>query len=265
MKHTMSSRAKAAATAISFPAGGSCGGRPRSQAAARFPLLHVERKTHSLTVQKDVVAPLNSRHPLLSTTGGAWRFWPPRRAAPLCSGGWPKSPLPRTKNGRCPRVLLQVAPPRIMGVLVIALLVCGVSPAKDADDSKSKTTGSGGAAQKQVGTASWYGPGFQGKETASGETFKQNAMTAASQDLPLGSKAAVTNLNNGKKVVVKINDRGPYVDGRVIDLSRGAAEKLGMVEGGTAKVKVVAKKPSNGSDKEAPKGGGSSSHHSGNQ
>jgi rare lipoprotein A len=92
---------------------------------------------------------------------------------------------------------------------------------------------------EQVGTASWYGPGFQGRETASGETFNQNALTAAHRSLPLGSTAVVTNLATGKSVQVKINDRGPYVKGRKIDLSHAAAQKIGLKKG-VAKVKITA-------------------------
>ncbi|MDD5410542.1 MAG: septal ring lytic transglycosylase RlpA family protein, partial [Methylobacter sp.] len=95
--------------------------------------------------------------------------------------------------------------------------------------------------QKEVGEASWYGPGFQGQETASGKTFNQKEMTAAHPTLPMGSKAKVTNLENNKKVEVKINDRGPYAEDRVIDLSGAAAKKLDIKEGGTAKVKIEAK------------------------
>ncbi len=94
---------------------------------------------------------------------------------------------------------------------------------------------------KEIGEASWYGQGFHGQETASGEIFDTNKMTAAHPSLPLGTKVEVTNLEKDKTVVVKINDRGPYADGRVIDLSRAAAKKLGMVKGGTANVKVVSK------------------------
>ena len=92
---------------------------------------------------------------------------------------------------------------------------------------------------EQVGIASWYGPGFHGQETASGETFNQNALTAAHRSLPLGSTAVVTNLATGKSVQVKINDRGPYVKGRKIDLSRAAARKIGLKKG-VAKVKITA-------------------------
>jgi len=94
---------------------------------------------------------------------------------------------------------------------------------------------------KEVGEASWYGPGFQGQETANGETFDQKEMTAAHPSLPMGTKAKVTNLENGKKVEVRINDRGPYADNRVIDLSSAAANKLDMKEDGTTQVKIETK------------------------
>jgi rare lipoprotein A len=88
------------------------------------------------------------------------------------------------------------------------------------------------------GTASWYGPRFHGKKTASGEIYDQTKFTAAHKTLPLGSKARVTNLDNGNTVEVAINDRGPFVEGRIIDLSRAAAGALGFVESGTAPVRV---------------------------
>lgn len=90
----------------------------------------------------------------------------------------------------------------------------------------------------EEGMASWYGPGFHGKTTASGETYNQYAMTAAHKILPLGTNARVTHLGNGKSVLVKINDRGPFVADRIIDLSRAAADRLQMVGGGTARVRV---------------------------
>lgn len=93
---------------------------------------------------------------------------------------------------------------------------------------------------KETGEASFYGPGFHGKETASGETFNQNELTAAHPKLPLGSEVEVKNLENGKTVTVEINDRGPYAKGRDIDLSTAAAKKLDMVEGGTASVQIEA-------------------------
>ena len=93
---------------------------------------------------------------------------------------------------------------------------------------------------EQVGEASFYGAGFHGKKTATGEKFDQNDKTAAHPTLPLGTKATVTNLENGTSVDVKINDRGPYVKGRDIDLSKGAAKELGMTKDGVAPVKIEA-------------------------
>src|SRR6266511_283347 len=89
----------------------------------------------------------------------------------------------------------------------------------------------------QQGKASWYGPGFHGRKTASGERFNQNELTAAHRKLPLGTKATVTNLRNGKTVEVEINDRGPYARGRILDLSKAAAERLDM-DSGTTPVRV---------------------------
>ena len=94
---------------------------------------------------------------------------------------------------------------------------------------------------KQVGKASWYGPGFQGQETANGETYNQKEMTAAHPSLPMGTEAKVTNLENGKKVEVRINDRGPYAGNRAIDLSSAAANKLDMKKDGTTEVKIETK------------------------
>ncbi len=96
------------------------------------------------------------------------------------------------------------------------------------------------------GIASWYGPGFHGKKTANGEIYNQNAMTAAHKTLPLGSIVEVRNLNNGKKITVRINDRGPFIEGRIIDLSKKGAEKLGMLESGIAKVRVTLVKTASG-------------------
>lgn len=90
------------------------------------------------------------------------------------------------------------------------------------------------------GEASWYGGEFHGRPTARGEPFDQNALTAAHPELPLGAEVEVTNLTNGRSVEVEINDRGPFVKNRVIDLSKGAAEELDMVEDGTAPVRIEA-------------------------
>ncbi|NPA67256.1 MAG: septal ring lytic transglycosylase RlpA family protein [Chlorobi bacterium] len=90
----------------------------------------------------------------------------------------------------------------------------------------------------QKGEASWYGPGFNGKKTASGEIFDMNKLTAAHRKLPFGTMVRVTNLKNNKSVIVRINDRGPYKKGRVIDLSKKAAEVTGLIKDGVAPVKI---------------------------
>ena len=88
------------------------------------------------------------------------------------------------------------------------------------------------------GKASYYAGFHHGKKTANGERFNMHALTAAHRTLPLGSKIKVTNLNNGKEVVVRVNDRGPYARGRVLDVSLGASKKLDMIKTGTAKVSI---------------------------
>lgn len=91
---------------------------------------------------------------------------------------------------------------------------------------------------KQTGIASWYGHQFNGRKTATGERFDMNAMTAAHRSLPLSCFIRVTNKDNGKSVIVKVNDRGPYSGNRILDLSYAAAEKLGMVNKGMGNVTI---------------------------
>ena len=88
----------------------------------------------------------------------------------------------------------------------------------------------------QSGVASYYGPGFHGRRTANGEAFDMHAMTAAHRTLPFGTKVKVTNLANGKSAIVRVNDRGPYANGRIIDLSVAAAKQIGSTSSGTARV-----------------------------
>ena len=90
----------------------------------------------------------------------------------------------------------------------------------------------------EVGLASWYGPKFHGKRTANGEIFNQNSITAAHKTLPMPSIVKVTNLENKRELVLRINDRGPFVRGRIIDLSKKSAELLGILKNGTANVRV---------------------------
>ena len=101
--------------------------------------------------------------------------------------------------------------------------------------SKSTSGGSGGLS----GMASWYGGNFHGRKTANGETYNQNALTAAHKTLPFGTRVRVTNTRSGSSVEVRINDRGPFVGGRIIDLSRAAAGQIGVTNSGVAPVKVT--------------------------
>jgi len=90
----------------------------------------------------------------------------------------------------------------------------------------------------QNGKVSWYGPGFHGRRTANGEIFDTNEMTMAHRSLAFGSKVRVTNLDNGRSIVVRVNDRGPYVGGRIADLSHAAASRLGFVEDGVVHARI---------------------------
>ena len=91
----------------------------------------------------------------------------------------------------------------------------------------------------QQGIASWYGPGFHGKQMANGKTYDMNALTVAHRYLPLGTHVCIKNPENGKTVLATVTDRGPYIDGRVIDLSRGVASVLGITERGIAFVTIL--------------------------
>jgi len=90
----------------------------------------------------------------------------------------------------------------------------------------------------ETGIASWYGPGFHGKRTANGEVYDENGLTAAHKTLPMPSMVRVTNLENGRSIEVRVNDRGPYAPGRVIDMTRRGAQLLGFIDRGTARVRV---------------------------
>jgi rare lipoprotein A len=116
-------------------------------------------------------------------------------------------------------------------------------PAINAGGHNQRKTNGPKSKAYQVGTASWYGQQFQGKQTASGEPFDMRDFTAAHPSLPLGSFVKVTNLRNGKAVVVRINDRGPFVDGRIIDVSYNAAHALGFKERGLQRVRLDLYRP----------------------
>ena len=145
---------------------------------------------------------------------------------------------------------------RIAHGLMIGLLVIGLGAAQGPNSSEA-TSSPGSLAQNtpktrtqtaknpayQVGTASWYGEYFVGRPTASGEDFDMYDMTAAHPTLPLGTYVRVTNLRNGRAVVVKVNDRGPVVPGRIIDLSYGAAQVLQFEQRGLQKVRLDLVKP----------------------
>ncbi len=123
------------------------------------------------------------------------------------------------------------------------------------DEVSVKKSAEGTPIIEQTGEASSYGRGFHGKTTANGEKFDKNNLTAAHPTLPLGTKATVTNLDNGKSVDVTINDRGPYVKGRDIDVSEGVAKELDMTKSGIAPVKIEAEIPAG--EKPASKGNAS--------
>lgn len=147
----------------------------------------------------------------------------------------------RQGRERSPRLFVN-EPPRRLGwgrrhtVMLVALLVTGLIFA-----SWERTPAGSGKHNGPVqrGLASWYGPGFHGEPTAQGELFDMHALTAAHRSLPLGTRVRVTNLENGRSVVVRINDRGPYKRGVIIDLSRRAAGQIGMIRDGRVQVEVA--------------------------
>jgi rare lipoprotein A len=118
----------------------------------------------------------------------------------------------------------------ILPALFVA--ACSIPPSKVSLPASTATR------PVQTGVASWYGPGFHGKPTASGTIYDQSDLTAAHQTLPLGTRVAVTNLDNGNSIEVTINDRGPFAKGRIIDLSHAAGQALGMIGPGTVPVRL---------------------------
>ena len=115
---------------------------------------------------------------------------------------------------------------RKVALLIVSLFSLGAGAVTPSLVQAEPDNRSGRAVQS--GRASWYGPGFHGRKTASGETFNANALTAAHRTLPFGTRVRVMNKSTGRSVVVRINDRGPYAHGRVIDLSRASAQAIGI-------------------------------------
>ncbi|MDR5906730.1 septal ring lytic transglycosylase RlpA family protein [Franzmannia qiaohouensis] len=121
----------------------------------------------------------------------------------------------------------------LCALLSLAVLLAGCA-------SREGARQSGAGVASEEGIASYYADRYHGRQTASGERFDQRALTAAHPSLPFGTRVRVTHLDNGRETVVRINDRGPFVRGRIIDLSRRAAEELDMLRSGVAPVRVSA-------------------------
>jgi len=131
------------------------------------------------------------------------------------------------------------------GVAIVTLLVAlGITAsASDPSPSQTQDQASKGRRWYQIGQASWYGKYFQGKKTANGESYDMNGLTCAHRSLPLGSWIRVTNMKNRKSVFVRVNDRGPVPENRIIDLSFGAAKAVGLARSGVGKVKLETLRP----------------------
>jgi rare lipoprotein A len=127
---------------------------------------------------------------------------------------------------------------RLLGNAPPLAAIPGMPKPATPTNSQSNDISLGPVLYRVTGLASWYGPGFDGNLSANGEIFDQNALTAAHTELPFGTRVRVTNLDNGRSVIVRINDRGPYVGDRIIDLSAAAAKVLGMLDTGVARVSL---------------------------
>ncbi|MGK7943721.1 MAG: septal ring lytic transglycosylase RlpA family protein [Microcystaceae cyanobacterium] len=127
---------------------------------------------------------------------------------------------------------------RLMGNASPLTTVANLPPSQPIQVARAKSGNKNQVKGVSRGTASWYGPGFHGRRTANGERYNQHGLTAAHRHLPFGTRVRVTNLRNNRSVVVRINDRGPFVGGRIIDLSAGAAKQIGVYHSGIAPVKV---------------------------
>ncbi|MBT8495939.1 MAG: septal ring lytic transglycosylase RlpA family protein [Deltaproteobacteria bacterium] len=129
----------------------------------------------------------------------------------------------------------------LLALSLLATTGCGSSPPEPSSPKPSSADPSPARSARQVqrGKATWYGGKFQGRKTASGERFDKHKLTAAHRKLPFGTRVRVTNMSNGRSVVVRINDRGPFGGkGRIIDVSKAAARKLKMIRAGVVEVEV---------------------------
>ena len=127
---------------------------------------------------------------------------------------------------------------RRLASLIVAMAFAAALLAVPAPETNVPSQAAEAPVWAQNGKVSWYGPGFHGRRTANGETFDTNDMTMAHRSLAFGSKVRVTNLDNGRSIVVRVNDRGPYVGGRIADLSHAAASRLGFVEDGVVHARI---------------------------
>jgi rare lipoprotein A len=136
---------------------------------------------------------------------------------------------------------LPVRSPRAWLVLPVFALLAGCSTAPDRRHPAPEASPTWKAPGDELarGMASWYGPGFQGRRTASGERFDMNDFTAAHRTLPFGTRLRVRNVSNGREVIVRINDRGPWSGSRIIDLSKAAAARLDLLQAGEAPVVLL--------------------------
>jgi len=125
----------------------------------------------------------------------------------------------------------------LLSLAVLFISSCGITRKSSAPDRPDYSDFSPGAVIES-GVASWYGPNFHGKLTANGETYNMDGLTAAHRSLPFNTVVQVHNKGNGKTVIVRINDRGPYAKNRIIDLSRKAAREIEMIDAGTANVEI---------------------------
>ena len=151
------------------------------------------------------------------------------------------------------------SPPTIWVIASFCLLWLGCASTprfteRDSGDGGTVTRGSQGSSTRNVepsraapsgkvlltleGVVSYYAHDFQGKETSNGETFNMNDLTAAHRTFPFGTRVRVTNLENNKSVIVRVNDRGPFVEGRIMDLSLAAAKAIGLIQSGTTRAKL---------------------------